>query len=202
MKKILMVVAAFLGLSLTVHAAPNPAAAEALVEQQATVLLNEVNSKPELYRTNRAALNKLIDNEILPYLDFQIMSRIVLGRYWNQATPAQQSAFVDAFRGMLIRLYSDSWKQYDTNATFKILGNSGVDKYNRTDVRMQINPRGKKPAIVVFSLREQGGNWKIYDASFENVSILLSYRNSFASDIERIGIDGLIAKVRGMDSHD
>lgn len=202
MKKILMAAAAVLGFSLTAYAAPNPAGAEALVEQQASVLLEEVNSKPELYRNDRAALNRLIDTEILPYLDFKIMSRIVLGRYWSQATPAQQDAFVDAFRSMLIRLYSDSWKQYDTNATFKVLGNSGVDKYNRTDVRMQVTPRGKKPAIIVFSLHEQDGQWKIYDASFENVSILLSYRNSFASDIERVGIDGLTEKVRGMDGNE
>lgn len=199
MKRFLMIIAVFLGFSQAIQAAPDPAGAEKLVNQQATVLLNEINSNPELYRNDEAALNRLIDKEILPYLDFRRMSQIVLGQYWRQATPAQQEEFVDAFRSMLIRLYSDSWKQYDTSATFNILGNTGIDKYNRTDVRVQVNQKGQKPVIVVFSLQEQNGVWKIYDASFENVSFVLSYRGSFAEDIRKIGIDGLIEKIRGMD---
>ena len=36
----------------------------------------------------------------------------------------------------------------------------------------------------------------MYDVSFENVSILSSYRNSFDTDINQGGLDKLIAKIK------
>ena len=56
---------------------------------------------------------------------------------------------------------------------------SPVDKYQRSDIRIQVRDKNGKQANVVFSVRHKNGQWKIYDVSFENVSILSSYRNSF-----------------------
>ena len=73
-----------------------------------------------------------------------------------------------------------------------------MDKYQRTDTRIQVRDKNGKQAIVVFSLRFKNGQWKIYDVSFENVSILSSYRNSFDSEINQGGLDKLIAKIKNM----
>ena len=80
----------------------------------------------------------------------------------------------------------------------KVLSATPVDKYQRTDTRIQVRDKNGKQAIVVFSLRFKNGQWKIYDVSFENVSILSSYRNSFDSEINQGGLDKLIAKIKNM----
>ena len=80
----------------------------------------------------------------------------------------------------------------------KILSASPVDKYQRSDIRIQVRDKNGKQAIVVFSLRYKAGQWKMYDVSFENVSILSSYRNSFDTDINQGGLDKLIAKIKTM----
>ena len=80
----------------------------------------------------------------------------------------------------------------------KILSASPLDKYQRSDIRIQVRDKNGKQATVVFSVRYKGGQWKIYDVSFENVSILSSYRNSFDTEINQGGIDKLIAKIKTM----
>jgi phospholipid transport system substrate-binding protein len=34
--------------------------------------------------------------------------------------------------------------------------------------------------------------WKVYDVIVENLSLVTNYRSSFASEIQRSGIDGLV----------
>jgi phospholipid transport system substrate-binding protein len=39
------------------------------------------------------------------------------------------------------------------------------------------------------------GDWKVYDVVVENLSLVTNYRGSFASEITRSGIDGLIKTI-------
>ncbi|UJF24556.1 ABC transporter substrate-binding protein [Suttonella sp. R2A3] len=188
-------------LSTLSFAAPNADDASRLVQQQADVVMSTLQSDTQRFEQNPEAFSALIGKEVLPYLDFQTMSRIALGRYWNDASDAQKNAFAEAFRDLLVRVYSRGWSKY-VDSTVTVLGHSGIDKYERTDVRLRVNPRSGSPANIVFSLRYQNNQWLIYDVSFENVSIVLSYRNGFASDIEKMGLDGLINKVRSMDGNE
>ena len=100
-----------------------------------------------------------------------------------------------------MRVYSRGWTNYagtPVEEAVKILSASPLDKYQRSDIRIQVRDKNGKQATVVFSVRYKGGQWKIYDVSFENVSILSSYRNSFDSEINQGGLDKLIAKIKTM----
>lgn len=201
MKKLLLIFTLLLScLTLTARAADGAAGAEALVQQQVDTVLGALNRDAARYQNDPAAFSQLISSEVLPYMDFDMMARIALGRYWKQITPAQQKSFTAAFRDFLVRFYSRNWTQY-ANAKVTILGNSGLDQYGRTNVRVEVKRPGKNADIIIFSLWQPKGQnaWKIYDVSFANVSIVLSYRSSFADDIEKMGIDSLIAKLRHME---
>ena len=129
------------------------------------------------------------------------MSQVVLGRHWREANTQQKTDFTAAFRDLLVRVYSRGWTNYagtPVEEAVKVLSATPVDKYQRTDTRIQVRDKNGKQAIVVFSLRFKNGQWKIYDVSFENVSILSSYRNSFDSEINQGGLDKLIAKIKTM----
>jgi phospholipid transport system substrate-binding protein len=52
------------------------------------------------------------------------------------------------------------------------------------------------PAIPVdYRLRMSDNGWKVYDVSIDSISLVSNYRSSFASQIRRYKIDGLIAKL-------
>ena len=201
MKKILMTLA----LSATAFAAfaaqPTTDDARSLVEQQAKTVFTNLNANQARYQSDPAAFSALIRNEVLPYMDFELMSQVVLGRHWREANAQQKTDFTAAFRDLLVRVYSRGWTNYagtPVEEAVKVLSATPVDKYQRTDTRIQVRDKNGKQAIVVFSLRFKNGQWKIYDVSFENVSILSSYRNSFDSEINQGGLDKLIAKIKTM----
>ena len=61
---------------------------------------------------NKQKIKDLIENKILPQFDFTRMTRLAVGRFWNQATPAQQQELTNEFRSLLVRTYSASLNTY------------------------------------------------------------------------------------------
>lgn len=204
MKKwFLMFVLTFCG-AIAFAAAPTGQDAKIMVEQQAKVIADKLNHNFALYEKNPDAFSELVAKEVLPYMDFDFMSRIALGPHWNQATPQQRQEFVSAFRDFLVRKYSAGWADLAAkyvempigDNSMVVLGIPKVDKYKRADVRVRLNGKNGKKAQVVFSLRFINGQWKMYDVLFENVSILAGYRNTFNEEINKNGIQALINRLK------
>ncbi len=70
-------------------------------------------------RQNYAALKQdssqiygLVDQIVLPNFDFELMSRWVLGRAWQQASPEQRRRFTEEFRTLLVRTYAKALLEY------------------------------------------------------------------------------------------
>mgnify|MGYP002041177051 FL=1 len=53
---------------------------------------------------NTTRINQVVNEHILPYVNFQKTTRLAAGRYWRQASDAQKKALADAFRLSLIHI--------------------------------------------------------------------------------------------------
>jgi len=187
--------------TLAAHAqsAPNPKAApNDFVHAVAQQALTHLKADAQVRAGNTARVNELIDEYLLPYVDFERTTRLSAGRYWRQASPAQQMALMNAFRGTLIRTYSSALGNIDANTDIRVLplrGQSGGDA--DTDdvvVHTQVFPNANaQPVAVDFRLIKKPAGWQIYDVNVEGIWLILNYRNQFAEQINRSGIDGLIA---------
>jgi ABC-type transport system involved in resistance to organic solvents, auxiliary component len=83
-----------LGLTLTAHA--DEMAPDVLVKtttQEVTTILKRDKS----VTNDTQKLYALIDAKVLPHFDFNQMTMLAVGRYWRQATPAQQQAWLRSF---------------------------------------------------------------------------------------------------------
>ena len=52
--------------------------------------------------------------------------------------------------------------------------------------------KGKPPLPVNYDMEKTANGWKVYDLSIEGVSLVTNYRSTFAEQIQKSGIDGLI----------
>jgi len=190
--------ALILGAALPVQAQPaaiNPQSApNDFVAAVADQALTRLKADAEVRAGNTARVNELIDQYLLPYVDFERTTRLSAGRYWRQATPAQQRALVQAFRGTLIRTYSSALGDIDASTDIRILPFRGDATQPDVVVHTQIFPKaGAQPVAVDFRLIKKPAGWQIYDVNVEGIWLILNYRNQFAEQINRSGIDGLIA---------
>ena len=90
-----------------------PLASAAATEEPKEVVRQTADQMLGKLRSHRAELDAdpnliygMVQEIVLPRFDFELISRYVLGRYWRQASAAQQQAFIEGFRSLLVRTYA------------------------------------------------------------------------------------------------
>ena len=134
----------------------------------------------------------LIEEKVAPHFDFPRMTRLAVGRAWRDATPPQRDALIKEFRTLLVRSYSAAFTAY-TGVTVEYR----PFRFNPGDTEASVQtliklPDGKESIAVDYDMTLTPNSWKVYDVRVAGASLIINYRNLFALDIDRGGIDGLI----------
>lgn len=173
---------------------------EALVRQKTTQILSLIARKRAVYAHNPAKLYAMVRTRVLPYFDFPLMSRWVLGRYWRQATPQEQQEFTNEFRALLVRTYATALLSYSGQKIVYLPfhGNlSGQTVMVRTLVQQN---NGGPDVPVDYSFNKEPQGWKVYDVSIDRVSLVTNYRTTYANRIESEGLPALINSMKHMNA--
>ena len=142
---------------------------------------------------DRRTLREVAEQKVLPHFDFVQMTQLAVGKSWREATAAQQQALVDGFRSLLVNTYVSALSQTASgNQTFEVRPLQVPAQQNDVTVKTLVKEPGKQPVAIDYKLANTSGAWKVYDVSVENLSLVTNYRGSFAGEISRSGIDGLI----------
>ena len=187
--------------SVTAEAQTAPAAAAAapsaqtapdvLVRTLANDVLDTIRADKSLQAGDQAKLNALVDQKILPYVNFEKMTQLAVGRGWRQASPEQRQALTREFRTLLVRTYSGAVSQVtDHKVQLRPFRMNAAD----SDVVVRTNAVASRgdPIQIDYRLEKTDAGWKIYDVNILGVWLVENYRNAFATEISQGGVDGLI----------
>ena len=192
MKQLLaMATIAFATAAQAAPAAPANEAPDALVKRISQDVLDTAKNDKSIQAGDIKRVTELVETKILPYVDFQRMTSLAAGRYWRDATPDQQQQLSAEFRTLLIYTYSGALSQVKNETVeFKPLRADPGD--TDVEVRSQVNmPRGE-PVPLNYRVSKTPTGWKIYDINVLGAWLVETYKSSFASEISKGGIDGLI----------
>jgi phospholipid transport system substrate-binding protein len=167
-------------------------APDAMVKRIADDVVAIVKSDKDLQGGNSAKVVQLAEQKVLPHFDFTRMTRLAVGRNWQQATPEQREALTKEFRTLLVRTYSSSLSQYrDQKIQVKPLQMSPSDEdvIVRTAI---LQENGPQIPIDYRMEKTKDQGWKVYDVVIDGASLVTTYRGSFNDQIQRGGIDALV----------
>jgi phospholipid transport system substrate-binding protein len=166
-------------------------APDVLVRDLSNDVLDSIRKDKSLQSGDPARLNQLVDEKILPHVDFEKMTRLAVGRGWRQASAEQRQALIREFRTLLVRTYSGAVSQVSDH---KVQLRPFRAAANETDVVVRTNavPSRGDPLQLDYRLEKTDAGWKIYDVNVLGVWLVENYRNTFASEVNQGGIDGLI----------
>jgi phospholipid transport system substrate-binding protein len=186
-----------MGLALAFLAAVPASAQEVAPDVLAKRVTDEVvavlRADKDIQAGNTKKLLDLVESKILPNFNFSRMTRLAVGAPWRQATPAQQQSLTTEFRTLLVNTYTSAFAQYKDQVIeyrpFK-MAPGDTDVVVRSLIKQKT---GADPIEINYSMEKADGTWKVYDVVIAGVSLVQNYRSSFASEIQKSGIDGLIA---------
>jgi phospholipid transport system substrate-binding protein len=178
-------------------AAPAPASAEApdvLVKRISADVIETVKADKDIQSGNRNKIMGLVQSKILPYVDAQKMTAQAAGQYWRQATPEQQKRLSEEFRTLLVFTYSGALSQIKNETVeFKPMRADPADP--EVEVRSVVNVTRGEPIQLNYRLAKTPAGWKIFDINVLGAWLVETYKGNFKAEINKSGIDGLIAKL-------
>jgi len=166
-----------------------------LVRTVSQGVLDEIKADRTLQTGNLDRLNALVDKRVMPYVNFQRMTALAVGRNWRAATPEQQAALQAEFRRLLLLTYADAVRQV-TDTTIQVRPMRSAPADEEVIVRTQVLRPGKEPIQLDYRLQKTPAGWKIFDLNILGLWIIEHYRNQFAQVVGASGIDGLIKSLK------
>jgi len=166
-------------------------APDALARSVTDDVLAVIRADKDIQGGNQRKVLDLVEAKVLPHFNFQTMTQLAMGRNWRSANPEQQKQLVAEFRTLLVRTYTTAFTSYK---------NQTVDykpvrmKPDDTDVLVQslVKQPSGPPVAVDYNMEKIGGAWKVYNVKIEGISLIENYRNSFNTEVQKSGVDGLI----------
>jgi len=169
--------------------APDP---DVLIKNTVREVLDIVRNDKELRSGNQKKMLELVDAKVLPHFNFEHMTKLAVGKSWRTATPEQKQSLMGEFRIMLVRTYTKAFTSYRDQVVeikpFKLDG-AATEVTVKTAI---VKPGSQQPILVDYDMEKTPTGWKVYDLTVEGVSLVTSYRGTFADQIQQLGIDGLI----------
>ena len=179
-------------------------APDVLIRDTAQEVIAIVKQDPEFKAGNQKKILALVDAKVLPNFDFVRMTQLAMGKYWRRATSEQKQALVSEFRNMLVRTYTKAFTLYrDQSIEVKPLRMAADD--TETTVKTRVLKSGAQPTAVDYQMKKSADGWKVFDVAIEGVSMVTSYRGTFATQIEQSGnvvqgVDALIKTLSDMNA--
>jgi phospholipid transport system substrate-binding protein len=166
-------------------------APDALAKSVTEEVLAIIRADKDIQAGNQKKVLDLVETKIVPHFNFAGMTRIALGKNWSQANAEQRKALTNEFRALLIRTYTTAFTQYK-NQTVEYRPLRLAPSDNDVVVKSFIKQPSGQPIAVDYNMEKTDGGWKVYNLKIEGISLVENYRNTFNTEIQKSGIDGLI----------
>jgi phospholipid transport system substrate-binding protein len=140
--------------------------------------------------------HKALRGLLLEGFEVETIGRIVLGRYWHDATPGQLAEYQRLFTNFLVTRYVDRFVRYG-EAKIDLTG-ARPGKRNLAIIESRVKVPGRRVVRIDWLVRTSDGGQRIIDLIVNGLSMAVIQRLEFTSIIEKNGgnLDGLLAALR------
>ena len=164
---------------------------DVLVRTVTEGVISVIKQDREIQAGNAKKTIALVEERVLPHFNFTRMTALAMGTNWRKATPDQQKALVTEFRTLLVRTYSTALSAY-RNQIIEVMPLRAKPGDSDVVVRSVVRQSGADPVTIDYAMEKTHDGWKVYDVAVGGVSLVTTYRDTFASEVRAGGVDGLI----------
>ncbi|WP_299080082.1 ABC transporter substrate-binding protein [uncultured Paraglaciecola sp.] len=164
-----------------------------LLEEVGTKTFNRIKQERQLIDDNPELLRKVMEEELLPYIDYKFSALKVLGKYYKSVPRDKIPEYISIFRSYLITTYALGMAYYNgQDVEFQPVRE--VTDETMVTVRAVVKESGRPDINLAFKLRKNKNTneWKAYDMVAEGISLLSSKQSEFESILRKDGLQKVI----------
>ena len=162
-----------------------------VVKATAESVISHIEENRSVLEKNPEKIYDMVNQLIIPRFDFVSMSKWVLGKHWKQASEEQRSEFIIQFKELLVRTYARALLEY-SGQEIKYFPVEQNQESNLAVVRTELTSKSSAQLPILYRMHQKNEEWKVVDVSVDGVSLVTTYRGSFATQIKKNGFDFLL----------
>lgn len=168
-----------------------------MIEEVASITFDRMKSQKTQIDDNPDMLRDIVEQELLPYVDYKFSALKVLGKHARKVPKDKLGEFVKVFREYLVTTYAVVMGYYDDQTVIFEPGRD-FSKKKTVTVRVVIQDEDRPDIKIAFKVRKnkKTNQWKAYDMIAEGISVLSSKQSEFGHVLRRDGIDVVISMMR------
>lgn len=188
----IILLSTYLMLIISSIGAPIASAAESpkvLINTMIDAVISALNQKGVDKHTKRTKIREAVRQRF----DFTEMSKRVIGPKWRELSESDKKLFTDLFMQLLEESYSNKIDTYAGDESVVI----GSETVQGNLAKVDTTIKSKNNDIPVsYKLYNNGNDWLVYDVIIEEVSLISTYRNTYAQILQKDGFSGLIKQMQ------
>ena len=188
----------FLGIFVAFNVFANEWRHGATQEEDPKILISGImhSAVLELQSEEEVDPHELVERILMPHVDVLKMSKLILGRNWNEFTTEQQEEFAFLFEATLNKMYAAYLLEYKDTMAITFRPTSFNTNRTRAGVKMRLHLTATRKVDTIFLLYVTEGKWKIYNFSIDGINFGIIYRNTYKQLINNLGIEGVLERMR------
>jgi len=189
----------FIGIILASNSCPSihPKDAKDLPVEQTEAILGDIlcsfiELHSESNNTRLSTLN-LTKKKIIPYIDLEYSTELVLGDYWKQLQPKEKKIFERDIKTTLIEEYINSLVNMEDWNHFEITVDKNFSQHNNlaeVKVLSYFENENINASVTLKMIRKD--RWRIYDLVYLSLSIVDYFEYTYHEKIKRQGLKSLL----------
>ncbi len=166
-----------------------------LVEDTTVHIFADVAENLDEYTANPETLRTLVNRNLIPLLDVDYASRLVLGRAGRGIPKEKIDEFTACMSTLLVNRYSKGLLYFGGETKLWVLPQRGELNEKLTRVRTRVTLPNGKQAPVDYAFHKTPDGWKAFDVIVEGISYITTYRNQIMPDVQANGIDSVLERL-------
>lgn len=167
-----------------------------MVEQVARNTFSRLTSEREQIKQDPLLINKVVEQELIPYLDYRFAALKILGKYYRQYPLDKINQYTEVFKTYSASVFANALHYYQDQAV-EFEPAREFNNQKQTTVRLNIN-QGSNSINLAFVVRKdtKTEQWRVYDVVAEGISMLSSLQSQFEPILRKEGIEAVMKTMR------
>jgi len=167
-----------------------------VIDRTVHEVASTLEGRQKHFRDHPEELYVVIDEILLPSFDIRYAGYKVMGAAnWKVATKEQRQGFVNAFYQFMLRNYATGLLRVDLNSVEILPDLRANERFAAVETTV-VEDSGQLIPVDYHLRKSEKAGWRVYDVRIEGVSYVDTYGNQFAAEIDTLGLDAVIARMR------
>ena len=152
-------------------------------------IINIIKTEQVLFTNNPDEFTKIISSAFRPIVDFERISRNVMGKYYKDANELQRKRFSNAFESSLLSTYAKTLVEFQDEKIIVVPPENQSKRKDRAKVNIEIITATKKYSGIYSMYLDKNSQWKIVNIYIAGIDLGRTFRNQFYSLMEKNALD-------------